>query len=333
MSVDTLEARPVSHDTIPRTTTCPKTEKEEFPYGWRRVVNKLPNGQQTYTDRALTIDDILDPQEDDQMPQRPVHAQCSIDIFDMLQNRYRDNTKIGVYFDCKMIWGIPGLPGPAPDVAVIPDVKDKKANIASFKVKEQGTRPCLVIEVVSPTYPGDNTDKVQIYEQAGVEEYIIVDPHSERVTPFYKIEGYRLNNGKYQPIKPDRLGRLRSQTTEVLFGVYQEGERLRLNDATTGEWLLNATEEAKAREEEAKARIEAEARAQQEANRALTEVKARIDAEIRAKEETKARIDAEIQTQIETKARIEAEARAQSEAQVRAQLEKRLKELEATLSN
>ena len=47
------------------------------------------------------------------MPQRPIHAQCSIDIFNMLQNRYRDNAKMGVYFDCKIIWDIPSLGRPS----------------------------------------------------------------------------------------------------------------------------------------------------------------------------------------------------------------------------
>ena len=62
MSVYTFEARSVQHDVIPRTTTLHKIEPEEFPYGWRRVIKKLPNGQKTYTDIPLTIDDILDPQ-------------------------------------------------------------------------------------------------------------------------------------------------------------------------------------------------------------------------------------------------------------------------------
>jgi colicin import membrane protein len=306
MSAYTIEALSAQHHTIPRTTTIEETE-EEFPYGWRRVVTKPLNGEETYIDIPLTIEDILDPQEEDQMPQRPVHAQCSIDIFDMLQNRYRDNETIGVYYDCKMIWGIPGLLRPAPDVAVIPNVKDKTANITSFEVKKEGTRPYLVIEIVSPTYPGDDTKKVKIYERAGVEEYIIINPHSERDIPFYEIQGYQLKNGKYQPIAPDRWGRLFSQTTDVLFGVYQKGRRLRLKDATTGNWLLTA-------QETDIARIDAEAQAE-------IETKARIAAEIRVQAEVKARIDAEIQAQAEAKARIDMEIQLQA-------LKKRLKELE-----
>ncbi|HDN26988.1 MAG TPA: hypothetical protein ENG03_07825 [Thioploca sp.] len=33
------------------------------------------------------------------MPQRLRHAQCSIDIFDMLCNRYADDPTVGVFYD------------------------------------------------------------------------------------------------------------------------------------------------------------------------------------------------------------------------------------------
>lgn len=78
--------------------------------------------------------------------------------------------------DFKMLWGIPGLSEPAPDLAVIPNVTTKEVYHSSFNVMAEGTRPCLVVEVVSPKYAGDETTKVDVYEQAGIQEYIIYDP-------------------------------------------------------------------------------------------------------------------------------------------------------------
>jgi len=90
-------------------------------------------------------------------------------------------------------------------------------------------------------------------------------------------------------MKPDRWGRFLTQTTDVLFGIYQKGERLRLKDGTTGKWLLTAKETDVALQqaneqvqEEARNRINAEIQAQEEATRAITEAKARLDAEMRA---------------------------------------------------
>jgi hypothetical protein len=46
-----------------------------------------------------------------------------------------------------MIWGIPGLKEPAPDVVIVPNIQNKKAGRFCFEVVKEGTRPGLVIEV------------------------------------------------------------------------------------------------------------------------------------------------------------------------------------------
>jgi Uma2 family endonuclease len=285
MSIYSLEARsPEAYSSPSQTVYKPSAPKEEFPYGWRHVIKKLPNGQETYSKIPLTAKDFLNPQLGDQMIQRVKHAQCSIDIFNQLKNHYMNDLTVGVFFDLKIEWGISGLAEPAPDVSVIPHLKDKEADRGTFKVSKENTRPCLVIEVMSPTYPGDDTDKVRIYEKAGVQEYFIVNPHAGKTKPYYEVWAYRLENGKYQAIKSDNQGRLLSDTTQVLFGVYNNGQHLRLKNALTGEWLMTAQEseaarlkEIKARQEETKAKEKAEARAE-------AETKARIKLEQRLKE-------------------------------------------------
>jgi len=228
-------------------------------------------------------------------------------------NRYALDPSTAVFGDLKMIWGIPGLKEPAPDIAIVPHIKEKEKERSRFEVLKEGTRPSLVIEVISPQYPGDDTNKVEIYEQAGVSEYIIIHPHSDKPEPYYDIWGYRLQKGKYQPIKPDKHGRLLSKTTQVLFGVYQKGRSLKLTDAKTKKGLLNAreTEAALLKSEES----------------LLKETRARIEAEEQAYAEATARIEAEQRVLAETQARIQLEKRLLDQAETYAELEKRLRTL------
>ncbi len=327
MPVSTVYARSAQQKPI-----SPPPSIDKFPYGWRLKTKTLPSGDKIDYEVPLTIDDLLEPQLGDCMIQRDRHLRSNTNLFTVFDNRYANDPSVGVFSDLKMVWGIPGLKEPAPDVAVVPNLQnqDEEADRPTFKVLQEGTRPGLVIEVMSPGYPGDDTEKVDIYEQAGVQEYFIINPHSEKVIPYYEIRGYQLVGGKYKLITPDKQGRLLSQTTGVWFGVYQKGRRLKLRDAHTGKWLLNARETEAALLTETKARQKAEERALAEAAARIAEAAARIaeaaarlEAEKRAQAEAKARLEAEERAQAEAKARLEAEERAQAEAEARLEAEKR----------
>jgi len=84
-----------------------------------------------------------------------------------------------------------------------------------------------------------------------------------------------------------------------------------------------AWREAAAREAEARARVEAEERAQREAAAREAEARARVEAEERAQREAAAREEAEERAQREAAARAEAEERARQEAAARAEAEAR----------
>jgi Uma2 family endonuclease len=350
MSRFTLEARTVDSQTDKTPTQIAKhgqPEFDQFPYGWRYVTQILPNGEQTYRQIPLTAEDLLDPQLGDQVVQNSKHQRSNNEIFDMLDNHYDDDPTIEVFNDLKMMWGISGLKEPAPDIAVVPNIKNKGASRSSFEVVKEGTSPCLVIEMMSEGYPGDDTEKINIYERAGVKEYFIINPHSTAPEPFYEMWGYRLISeggfNKYQRLKPNKQGRLLSETTQIWFGIYKKGQRLKLRDASTGKWLLTASGEKAVRLNEAKARQKAEAKMQAEAKARQNEAKARqkaeakMQAEAKARQnEAKARQKAEAKMQAETKARqkaetkMQAEAKARQKAETRAQwLEQRLRELEA----
>ena len=73
-------------------------------------------------------------------------------------------------------------------------------------------RPCLVLEVVSPQYQevrdNDYVSKVEIYERAGIPEYLIVEPSLTRGGRIL-LTGYRLGlDEDRRGIEPDGEGRL-----------------------------------------------------------------------------------------------------------------------------
>lgn len=243
-----------------------------FPYGWRTVPETLPNGETIYRDIPLTPEDYLDPQLGDHMVQSDPHLILVVSLYNGFKKKYRNDPSTGVFSDLKMFWDQPGLKEPAPDLAVVPNLKQKKTNRPSFSVKEEGTRPCLIVEVVSPSYPGDDTVKVEVYEQVGIAEYIIINPHFENETTPLEITGYRLVDGLYQPIQPDAQGRLLSETTNVWFEMDENQRLLRLINDSTGEPLLDD-------EEEYEARLDAEARAAEAAQRAEAEAQRAAAAE------------------------------------------------------
>ncbi|MDM8527388.1 Uma2 family endonuclease [Anaerolineales bacterium HSG24] len=239
-------------------------EEEPFPYGWRTIEDIGPNGETIYRDIALTLDDFLDPQEGDQMPQGIEHSEEAIEIRNKLKKWFRHDPHMAVLFDVKMKWGILGLQEPFPDIAVIPKVKDKHAlKGGHFDVLAQGTRPCLIVEITSPNYEAGDRKKVQIYERAQVEEYLIINPYRK---PF-ELQGYRLEQGQYRKLA---TGRFLSRTTNLRFEPSVDGGQLIITDTRTDEVMLSSVEEIQARkiaetraEQEAKARKIAEARAEQ----------------------------------------------------------------------
>ncbi|HEW97943.1 MAG: hypothetical protein DRR16_21295 [Candidatus Parabeggiatoa sp. nov. 3] len=274
-----------------------KPQVEEFPYGWRIKTETLPSGEEIYTQIPLTQEDFLNPQLGDVMPQNQRHYQDTVDLYDMFQAHYSNDETVGVFGDMKMLWHIPDLKEPAPDVAIVPNIRNKEKDRSSFDVIEERTRPCLVIEIISPNYPGDDTHKVLIYEKAGIAEYIIIDPHSSAKKPYYELFGYRLKGKKYRPIKPDKQGRLLSETTQVWFSTANDKRELILTDASTGKRLLNNLKR-EADRQEAKRQAQEEAEARQEAEkRARKEAEARQEAEKRARKEAEARREMEAQMQ------------------------------------
>jgi Uma2 family endonuclease len=280
-----------------------REEDDPYYYGYRIEERVGPDGEVAYDWIPLTQADFLNPQLGDKMVQSSPHIQLVISLYNRFDDRYRHRPDVGVFSDLKMLWGIPGLTEPAPDLAIVFDLKAKDKPRSSFEVVKEGVLPSLVVEVMSAKYPGDDTVKVRVYEQVGIQEYILINPHFETGGEFDLI-GYRLVNGRYRPIKPDAQGRLLSETTGVWFALDETKRALILTDALTGERLLTE-------EEEYEALMAAKAQAEAETQRAEAETQ-RAEAEAQRAEAEAQRAEAEAQ-------RAEAEARRAEAERLRAE--------------
>jgi hypothetical protein len=124
---------------------------------------------------------------------------------------------------------------------VVFGVQNKEQIRTDFLVTEEGTRPSLVVEVVSPRYRKEDREiKVRQYARAGVQEYIIFDRRRQRGQILDEVLGYRLVDNIYVPITPDEEGRILCETVGLYVGLH-DGEVV-VVDAQTQERLLRAGE-------------------------------------------------------------------------------------------
>jgi Uma2 family endonuclease len=139
--------------------------------------------------------------------------------------------------------------------------------------------PTLVFEITSRrTRKEDTGPKKALYERLGVAELVLFDPYGEYLKP--RLQGYRLERGRYQPIAPNPDGSLSLRTTGLT--ARPEGGYLRLVDSASGEKLLWHDElEAARRAAEVRA-VTAEVRAVTAEVRAVTAEERAVTAEVRA---------------------------------------------------
>ena len=271
-------------------------EPDPFRYGSRRKRVRLPNGDVIDQEIPLTPEDLLDPQPGDEVTQSDPHAQVVTMLHELLKRWFERVQDVVVLFDMKIFWGMPGLPNPSPDIAIVRGVP-KREGRSIYKVPEEGVLPCLIVEVVSYSdaemYKNDHQVKVELYQRVGIPEYLIVDPPFPPKDPL-ALTGYRMApDGWYRRIEPDAHGRIHSESTNLFFASSEDGRSIRVGDAETGEWLLTGSEEQAARKAaEDRAVREAEARKAAE-ERTLREAEARKAAEERAVREAEARKAAE----------------------------------------
>jgi hypothetical protein len=176
-------------------------------------------------------------------------------------------------------------------------VRNRDADRGRGIVAEEGTRPLLIVEVVSPsTRENDRVKKVKHYARVGVQEYVYIDHWTRKGQEVWEIVGFRLDEGLYEPMVPDEDGALYCQTVGLRIGI--ENGKVWVEDAETGEDLLTnlaahralraadaarkAAEAQAAVAAEARRIAEAQAAAEAEARRAAEARIAELEAQVRA---------------------------------------------------
>lgn len=178
--------------------------------------------------------DVEYPYSDGQpMAESEIHLNEMLDLIAALKRRYQDQTDVYVAGNMFLYYR-KGDPRSvvAPDVFLVRGVSKRKRK--SYKLWEEGRAPSLVIEVTSDSTSDEDVGKKKTcYEVLGVEEYILHDPEGDYLRP--RLQGFRLVQGRYEPIPRRTDGSLDSRITGLTLQV--EGKNLRLIDVATGERL------------------------------------------------------------------------------------------------
>jgi len=184
------------------------TDADQPFYGWRFLRQKGANGRYEYVQVPLTFDDLLNPQEGDHVIHNSDHQRHLHYLRNALEAQVRHDPTAVVLDDVLIDWDVPGLRNHGPDIAVFFGIRERK-NWTTFRVADEGVRPTLIFEIVSPaTARHDRKTKVQEYHRAGVPLYILVDYVRQRRQQLVQLIGYRWATSGYEPLEPDADGRL-----------------------------------------------------------------------------------------------------------------------------
>jgi Uma2 family endonuclease len=245
----------------------------ELPFyetGWHEELVEHPDGTTEIVWTPLTEAEFLHPREGDHLPVNTFHERVVSTLKDLLKRWFSHQPNTCIFSDLLIEWDI-DLGDHSPDVYVVFDVKEPECDRSTFVVADEGVRPAVIIEVVSPHYRRpDREDKVYHYAQAGVQEYIILDRRTYRKQILEETLGYRLvARNCYQPILADEEGRIFSRVLGLWMSL-QDGQVV-LEDPETGERLLTASELAQQAEAERQRAEIADQRAEAESERAEAE--------------------------------------------------------------
>lgn len=259
------------------TTKNGKARPDPFRFGWRYVQQIGPDGSKVSVQVPLTLDDILHPQEHDHIPENTQQARDCRYLVGALEWRLASDPTALVLSDCLINWGVRGLRNHSPDVSVFEGVQDTSRHWGTFAVLQEGARPVLAIEIVSPdaharqARDNDVVTKVREYYRGRVPLYLIVD--QERVDGPRHLVGYQRGARKYVPLPLDSQGRLLLAPVRLLVGL--RDERVVCWDADTEEEIQDFTGMAQTLQTTESA-LAAEAQARAVAEAALAAAQARI---------------------------------------------------------
>lgn len=213
-------------------------QSNKFHVGRRQIIHYDKTGQPSYQWLPLGAADFLDPQEGDEFNHGARHESVARAVRRLFRHLHRYNPSTLVISGVKLVWGVDDLPQPAPDLAVIPNVTAPEQPRTRFDVGAEGAAPRFVLEVTSPRLANlDHHEKRRIYEQAGVEEYFVLDTGETDDAPC-RLVGYRLTGDRYERLAADERGYLYSTVNRAWVGIDPNRQEPALTDERTGEPVI-----------------------------------------------------------------------------------------------
>ncbi|MDW8234763.1 MAG: Uma2 family endonuclease, partial [Roseiflexaceae bacterium] len=198
----------MTQTTIPAAPPETPPADDPFRYGWRYVPRPTPDDPHHFDQVPLTLEDVLHPEEGDQVLCNYDHQRRVRYLADVFLARTADRPDAVVLSDVRIAWDVPGLRAHGPDLMVIFGVQVIR-NWSTFDVAQEGVRPTLIVEVTSPeTRALDLEVKTVHYALAGVPLYVIVDAYEQRGVTLLRVLGYELADGAYRSLVPNEQGRL-----------------------------------------------------------------------------------------------------------------------------
>ena len=319
----------------PLPPTPPQQDETPF-YGRRYHRCHDADGREYLEEIPLTLEDVLYPQEGDEIAMRPQHRiECAY-LTNVLTTRFGSDSSVAVLSYCLIDWGVADQRNHEPDLAIFRDVQippDPQAG--TFDLVASGGRIVLTVEVVSPDSRVNDVERKPVdYHRLGIPLYVLID--QQRKHGPRHLHGYRWTPSGYEELPLDAGGRLLLESVGIQLAL--EDGWLACYDADTGERLGDYQEIAEALQEERTARHVAEEQRRQETaarqiaeERQQQETAARQAAEVREQREAAARQIAEERQRQEAAARQTAEEQRRQETIARQAAEERLRQLEAEL--
>lgn len=243
------------------------SDPTQFLYGRRIHITQNVTAQPSYDIRPLRREDFLNPVEGDEFNHGDRHMGDVARLAAALRYHYRYNPATTVVESAIVRWAAPDLAAPMPDISIVSDLPDPSRKLTTLDLRTTPARVHALFEVTSPHFASyDLDEKVDLYRQAGVPEYWVIDAglRPDQPQPAYRIHGWRLSGDAYLPIEPDQQGRYQSDVCRIWLAPSADQQGFDIGDARTGK-PIQPGEDEEVRDQRHQA--EASARAQSIADR------------------------------------------------------------------
>lgn len=202
----------------------------------------------------LSDEEVFYPETDGEpMAETDKHRNLIVELIDNLKRHFASSEEVYITGNI-MFYYLEGVLEEviSPDVMVVFGVKNVERR--TYKLWEEKT-PSAIIEIAShSTFKKDRTDKRELYESLGVNEYFIFNPEYPKTLP--SLLAYRLESAEYKSLKIEN-GRVFSQSLNL--ELVDTGNWLRMFDRDKGKFVPTADElieEGKAEIERLRAELE-----------------------------------------------------------------------------